>query len=286
MELLLHFFSCSKGIFLFTEKEREQLERQGNSLKKYVNKIWIVALAFLTCYLLYQLLFVWESDFDEYTDEAIIPEDQVVFLTVSEKFYGVKKGSFNYLLDSLETWKFDRKKEEVSLKFDSQLPKSNTQVMVIYDRGFNSFEKYSEVFSINSFPYLYYFNSEPMMTVYQITEDGVIYLNFEGKKVKLKPNESHHTWSFEGFQLSKIKVTNQGLYKKDQFKKFDEPTKKKQPKKEKEPAIVLPSKEDQKKAATNPPPEGTTPPETLEEEPSSPDSEPGENETEKANTEE
>lgn len=181
---------------------------------------WVYIFIFIVFYLAYQLFFTW--DISEQNDDNIniIPEDRVIFLTIEEEKYGLKKASFDSLMESLQVWEFNKKTDTIYMKFDSMLPKSNTQVMIVYDRGFDAFEKHFEVLNISSVPYHYHFKSKPFLTLHHITEDGVAYLEFNGKKLKIEPGEVRLDWSIAGFQPTKYIVTNHGFYNKDRFHKM------------------------------------------------------------------
>jgi glycine cleavage system H protein len=150
--------------------------------------------------------------------EEIKDSDKVIFVTIEEKRYGIKKPAFKSLLEGLETWSYDKVRDEVLLKFRSQLPKNNTKAMVIYDRGFDSFERYAEVLNIFSFPFQYSFKDQPFLTIVQVNKDGDAYFNFKGKRIKLAKGKSYISWSFDDKRLTKTIIKNHGFYDKKQFK--------------------------------------------------------------------
>lgn len=190
--------------------------------------LWNYLLVGVLLYLLYQSTFTWQTI--EKNQE--IKGNEVVFLTVEEKKYGIHKTSFDSLTESLKVWEFDEKNKQVYLKFDSLLPKNpdgkddETKVMVMYDRGFDGTERHAEVLKVSTFPYKYELKEAEQLTVEGINKDGSVYLRYKGKKVKLEKDKSYFSYSFSGFQFTKTTIENHGIYQKEQFKKLEKPKKK------------------------------------------------------------
>lgn len=213
------FFSLLKKFIIFTFKY-----------------IWVAVLLFMIGYFVYQTSYSWEEKSEVSASNKLTSNEEVIFLVIKEEYSGAKKSGFDSLSDSLKTWEFDKRHKKLYLKYKKLLPYvkvenenkdevtiyDQTKVMILYDRGFDSFESYSEVLSVASFPYEYHFNGEPLITVHSIETDGTVYLEFKGKKIQLKPGEDYPDVSVKGFQLSRTNIENQGVYKKDQFVPFDE----------------------------------------------------------------
>jgi len=186
--------------------------------KKGPGKKWTVLLALLTFYFLYQWLYGWNHSGASEGAVSEIAEDQVAFVVIKENNFPSKSSSFKPLLEGLKVWEMNEEENKIRFKFDTLLPTDKSKVMLVYDRGFESFERHAEVFSVNIFPYQYYFEQEPFVSVYDADKDGTVYLEFKGKRIKLGPNDSYRTFSFNGIQGAWIKIENHGLFKKDQFK--------------------------------------------------------------------
>lgn len=182
--------------------------------KKTTSRIWTYLLVLGIVYYVYQSSFGWT----EVSGKQAIDENSVVFLTVQEQRYGVQKAGFNSLYKSLEIWKYDEENKQVNLKFEANLPGSNTQVMFIYDRGYDSFQRFAQVTPIASFPYLYSYNDKKLLTVEGYNEEGTLFLDFKGKKIKIKSGKTYYAWSIQDLTLVKTALSNNGVFAKDQFK--------------------------------------------------------------------
>lgn len=204
-----------QSIWILSSELMKKIRHQGTGPG---NK-WTIFLVILFIYFVYHVLFFWNQDFSTEHKEKNLPTDQVSFMLIQEKTYGLRRPSFGGpLLNSLKVWDYNEDKNQVYFRFESLLPTEKSKVMVVYDRGFESFEKHAEVFSVNSFPYRYNFKSQPFISISGMDKDGTLYVDFKGTKIKLEPGDSTRKWSFDGFQMSSIKITNNGLYKKENFK--------------------------------------------------------------------
>lgn len=192
-----------------------------------VSVIWIYVLVLMFGYFLYQLMFTWDKTFKYDENSVSLEQNQTVFLTISEKPLTMKKASFASLRESLTLYEFDKRKDEVKLKFPSLLPKPQTMGMVIYDRDIDAFERYSEVFSVPVFPYNYKFNNKPLLTVYHVDKDGTAFIEFRGKKIRLEPYDTYRSGHIEGYQWINTTIENHGIYSKEQFKAMKKNNKKK-----------------------------------------------------------
>lgn len=206
-----------------------------NSIKFF----WVTILILIIGYLLYQSSFSWGTATEVTSDEALSNNEEVVFIVIKEEYAGVKKNGFDSLSTSLKTWEFDKKAQKLYLKYQKSLPYTTvgtghnkeliydkTKVMILYDRGFDSFERYSEVLPVASLPYQYFFNGEPLITVNNVNSEGTVFLEYKGKQIQLKSEENYPEVSFKGFKLSRTEIQNHGLYKKNQFLPFETEEKK------------------------------------------------------------
>lgn len=185
--------------------------------------IWSFMLLIFVGYFFYHAMFSWdEPDKSEATSDSI-NKNEVVFVIIKEHHYGSKKGGFDSLIESLQSWEFNKRQNEVYFKSKSLLPSNrpNTKVVVIYDRGFDSFERYSEVLAISSFPYKYHFKDKPLLTIFGVGDNGTVFMDYKGKKIKLNPEDvSPPEWSIESYKWVKTEITNYGIFNKNQFKTF------------------------------------------------------------------
>lgn len=193
--------------------------------------IWVVFLVLIVNYFIYQNSFSWNQADEKHATNTLKNNEDVIFIVVEENYSGVKGSEFDSLSDSLQTWAFDERHKKFYLKYEKLLPYvkvgeetyyDNTKVILLYDRGFDSFERYSEVVSIATFPYKYYFNGKPFIAITSIDADGTVFLEYKEKRIQLKPEERYSTRAVNGFQLSKTSIKNHGIYKKDQFLPFED----------------------------------------------------------------
>lgn len=212
-----------------------------------VKYFWVVLLVVIIGYFLYQSSFSWEKKAEVSATNTLKSKEDVIFIVIEESYSGVKNSGFDSLSESLQTWDFNKRTKKLSVKYENLLPYTmgedengnevlnydQTKVIILYDRGFDSFERYSEVLSVASFPFVYHFKDEPFVTIHSIEEDGTVFLEFKGKQIQLKQGEDYPDMSVKGFQLVRTKIENQGIYKKNQFVPF-ESTKKAKEKQRKE----------------------------------------------------
>jgi hypothetical protein len=194
---------------------------------------WATAFLLLVGYFIYQTSFSWENSAEVSHEKKLTNEEEVVFIVIQENYIGASNSGFDSLADSMQTWDFDEKSKKLYLKHQKSLPYTlsgsennkfvqydNTKVIILYDRGFDSFERYSEVLKVSTLPYQYFFKNEPLITVHQIDSTGTVFLEFKGKQIQLKANEDYPDLSIKGFQLVKTGIQNHGIYNKKQFVPF------------------------------------------------------------------
>lgn len=246
------FFLTAKKTFIFLFKH-----------------LWFVALLLVGFNLIYQNSFSWSNKDLKAASQELKNNENVIFLVVEDKFSSAKANSFASLSNSLKTWEFDKKKQKMYVKYEKLLPYyysgegskkeiiyDKTKVMVLYDRGFDSFERYSEVLSVATFPYEYYFKGNPLVSINGIDKDGTVFIEYKGKRLKLGPNNDYSSHSISGFQLSKTVIKNYGIYQKNQFLPMEKPKKEKEnekplKEKSKDENIETKEKEDEKKELNN-----------------------------------
>lgn len=142
-------------------------------------------------------------------------------MTIKETNYGLAKRGFSSLINSLDVWQQDEKNKTVQLRFPTYLPKSDSKVIFVYDKGFTAFEKYADVVSVSTFPYRYQFQNQLLVEINYVDKDGDIYFIYKGRKIELKPGQSYQTFGFSDFHLTKTIIQNFGFYKKNNFTLFN-----------------------------------------------------------------
>lgn len=187
--------------------------------KKKVASIWTILLVLFLVFLIYQSAFSWNDKAPlQKAEIEELESDETVFMTIKNKHYFVQNSSMQSIREALEMWSFDEDRGRVELKHSSLMPTDKTKMMLIYDRGYNSFERDSSVLSLINFPYNHYFEGEKMFVVTGVSAKGDVYMSYGDKKIHLKPGETYWTYSTEGYKLTKTTIENYGLYDKDQFK--------------------------------------------------------------------
>lgn len=202
---------------------------------KFVFKyFWAFVLLILACYFLYQGTFSYSSnEVEVVANNELKKEDDVIFVVIEESFLGQKDKGFKSLKENLESFKFDEKEGLVYFKHKNHLPYyiqendgskdyqfSNTKIIVVYDKGKDSFERYTEVVSLSTFPYTYYSDNKKLFTVEGINSDGTVFLNFNEKTIKLSKDDKYSDMAFEDFQLNRTSIKNYGIFNKKQFKEL------------------------------------------------------------------
>lgn len=179
-----------------------------------VSNIWVFLTLMLFIYLIYQSSFTWYK----VEGETKKDNEDVVLITIQEKRYGMVKRTFESLEEKLKTWELNRENKEVKFKYISQLPGEETKVVMIYDRGYDSFERFAKVLNVYTIPSQYKFDNKPFISIESVNENGDVYLVFEGKKIKIERGEKYRDWKIEDYWLTKTVIENNGIYKKEDFK--------------------------------------------------------------------
>jgi hypothetical protein len=150
-----------------------------------------------------------------------LKENEVIFVSVKDHNFSIRKKSFDPLTDSLRFWELNEKTDTVFLKEPSLLPTEFTPLVIVYDRGNGSFEKQENVLPISTFPYAIYQNNVEL-EVLDIDKDGTLFFQFDDKQLSVKPGESYQTFFLDGVKLRNISIENFGIKRVNQFKLFPE----------------------------------------------------------------
>lgn len=187
--------------------------------QKKASIIWTLLIVVFVVYSVYQSAFIWNEKVvvSEEVDSKVIPEEKTVFLKIIDSHYGVQDNSIKKVKESLEMWSYDEKKEKIYVKHPTLLPNKKTQMMVIYDRGYDSFEHHSNVLSLMRFPFEHYYEDKMIFNIRGVGENGEVYMLYKNKKIQLEPGDSYWAFSSDGFKLTKTTIKNYGLYDKKQF---------------------------------------------------------------------
>lgn len=196
--------------------------------------LWLIALIGMTLFFTFQLFYTWQTTDSDPSHPSMLPNGKTLFLTFEETNFGTRKRGFDTLFDKLETYRYEKDTDTVWIKpvqtaavkeggsKPSQLPRSNTQVMAIYDKGFDSFQKREDILPIASFPYEYQEKGEDFFEIRSVDKDGNAYLTFRGKRLKLDPGSRYPAIWFDGLRLKMMVIHNHGVMDHDQFKEMNE----------------------------------------------------------------
>lgn len=206
--------------------------------KQKTSIVWLVILILFFIYLLYQSAFAWNEQVSMPDAGDSIPKDKTAFVIVKDTHLFVQSSGIKAVEDSLEMWNYDKKQEKVILKHENLLPQSNTQMMLIYDKGHDSFERHTEVLSLLKFPYEHYYKKENIFSVNGVAKNGDIYMTYKNQRVHLAPGEKYRTFSTEGYKFTITTIENYGLYDKNQFMLKETMEKEKKAKKENKPEQI------------------------------------------------
>lgn len=189
-------------------------------IKSGLKVSWVVIFLLVIGYFLYQSNFI-----EHYEDkkEFINPlkEKETIFLSITDHNFSLRKKGFDQLTDSLKFWEYDTKNDTIYLKEQTLLPSEFTPLVVVYDRGNDSFEKQENVLPISTFPYSIYQNDFGI-EISHFDKNGKLYFSLLDKKLSLEPGKSYQTIFFQGFKLRSIKIKNFGVKHIDNFKLFPE----------------------------------------------------------------
>ncbi|GAB6547203.1 hypothetical protein bcgnr5378_29200 [Bacillus cereus] len=191
---------------------------------------WFSLLTGLVLYFVYQYTFIIPTLYAEPLDNKL-PKNKTVFLTIKEHRYGLHHDGFSSLTEELKTWK--KENDKILFRYPSMLPSEDAKVVVIYDRGLDSFEQYSTPFTVSSLPYTFYFQDKPYVTINKVSSKGTAELEFNGKKIIISANDTYSSWSYDRFQAVQVEIQNQGLVPINTFDLFPETKKKIEREKEK-----------------------------------------------------
>lgn len=180
---------------------------------------WFTILLGVLLYLIYQYSFVIPSLSAQPLNNEV-PKGKAVFLLIKENRYGTHHSGFSSLNEELQTWK--EEKGKILFRYPSMLPPSAAKVVVIYDRGLDSFESYSVPFSVSSLPYVYYFQDKEFLTINRVSGDGTVELIFNGKRLLISPQDDYPTWSYDRLQVVQTEIRNIGLIPLSTFDLYPE----------------------------------------------------------------
>ena len=180
--------------------------------------MWTVIVVAILLFLIVQNFYVDHHCAKSY-DKVDFPENKTVFFTVKEQQFTIRKKGFDILLESLKLWKYDEKKNIVYLREKSLMPTKYTPLLVIYDKGYDSFKKQENIIPISSFP----FSLKDTGTSFQVNrveKNGKVYFEYRDKKLSLESGETYRLVYFEKFQLKMVTIKNYGLFDIKQFKEL------------------------------------------------------------------
>lgn len=183
---------------------------------KNYSPFWTVIVIAVLLFLIGQNVFV-DHHYAQQQNTKDFPENKTVFFTVKEHQFSIRKKGFETLLDSLKLWEYDKKKDIVYLREESLMPTQYTPLLVIYDKGYDSFEKQENIVPISSFPFSLK-NAGTSFQVNHVDEDGKVYFQYLDKELSLDSGDTYRLPYFDGMQLKMVTIQNHGLFDTKQFK--------------------------------------------------------------------
>lgn len=178
--------------------------------------LWTAIVVAALLFLIVQNVYV-DHNYAKEHSKVDFPENKTIFFTVKEHQLSIRKKGFDYLVDSLKLWEYDKKKNIVYLREESLMPTQYTPLLVIYDKGSDTFEKQENIVPISSFPFSLK-NSGSTLQVNQVDKDGKVYFQYRDKELSLEPGDSYSLPYFDGFQAKSVTIENHGLFDTKQFK--------------------------------------------------------------------
>ncbi|MED2737432.1 hypothetical protein [Bacillus toyonensis] len=183
---------------------------------KRTSVLWTVIASLLILFLIHQNMYV-DHSFSKGHTKTDIPDTKTVFFTVKEHQFTMQKKGFDSLFESLKLWEYDEDKETVYLREESLLPTKYTPLMVIFDKGNDSFEKQENILPISSFPFSLK-DSGSSFQVNHVDKDGTVYFQYRDKELSVAEGETYRLLWMQGFRLKMTTIENHGLFDKKQFK--------------------------------------------------------------------
>ncbi len=177
---------------------------------------WTVIAAITLLFLSVQIFFV-DHRYTKEEKQVEFPENRTIFFTVKESQPSLRKKGFDTLKESLKLWEYDEEKKTVYLREISLMPTKYTPLLVIYDNGYDSYEKQENIVPISSFPFSLK-DSGTSLQINQINKSGKVYFQYRDKELSLEPGEVYRLPYFDGFRLKLVTIKNHGLFKTKQFK--------------------------------------------------------------------
>lgn len=187
-------------------------------LLKNNSPLWTVISIAVLLFLIIQMIYV-DHPADKKSNQVDFPENKTIFFTVKEHQFSIRKKGFDTLVESLKLWGYDKNKDIVYLREESLMPNQYTPLLVIYDKGYDSFEKQENIVPISSFPFSLK-NAGSSFQVNQVDKDGKVYFQFRDKELSLKAGDTYRLPYFDGVQLKTVTIQNHGLFDSKQFKAF------------------------------------------------------------------
>lgn len=188
--------------------------------KKGMGYISIIAVLLTIGYIAYQKQFTYIGEAESFNEEEGLEfEGETLLLIAEERNVTGRKKGFDGLSDNLSFWKIDG--DEVLLREFNLMPNQDSSVLFIYNRDNNTFENQSNIIPISNFPYNAYQN-DTSFKILHIEDDGTALLEIQDKKIKLEPGKVFYDIWLDNFQLRNIKLRNEGFFKTENFKTFDD----------------------------------------------------------------
>lgn len=183
---------------------------------KRISPLWTIVAAIIILFLIIQNSYV-DHDYPKDQNQKDFPENRTIFLTVKEHQFTIRKRGFDSLNDSLKLWEFNKDDNNVYLREESLMPTQYTPLMVIYDKGQDTFEKQENMVPISSFPFSFK-NAGTSFQVNQVTKNGKVYFKYLDKELSLKSGQSYTLPYLDGITLKLVTIKNHGMFASKQFR--------------------------------------------------------------------
>jgi len=183
---------------------------------KKTSPLWTVVVAVGLLFLIIQSFYI-DHNYAETQNKADFPINKTIFFTVKEHQFTLRKKGFDSLNESLKLWEYDKKENNVYLREETLMPTQFTPLMVIYDRGQDTFEKQENMIPVSSFPFSFK-NAGTSLQINQVDKNGKVYFQYQDKELSLEAGDTYRLPYFDGFRLKMVTIKNHGLFDSKQFR--------------------------------------------------------------------
>jgi len=183
---------------------------------KKTSPLWTIIVVVGLLFLIIQSFYV-DHNYAKTQNIADFPINKTIFFTVKEHQFTIHKKGFDSLNESLKLWEYDKKDNNVYLREEALMPTQYTPLMVIYDRGEDTYEKQENMVPVSSFPFSFK-NAGTSLQVNQVDKNGKVYFQYQDKELSLNSGDTYRLPYFDGYRLKMVTIKNHGLFSSKQFR--------------------------------------------------------------------